>query len=257
MKTEFFAVFLFLMLINVINLVHGLDNRLPPSMKLCRRSLPTRDRNECIKDSINHFISIIGHGYPSLNLPDLDPYVIGEERFSVSEGIISMKLKIKNSLSKGVSKGQVRNVKSKITKDNFGVILDVAFPFLGGEGNYKGETRLNQIKVQSKGYFKLDVFKPSFKLKILGKIIKRNETEYVDIHTAKISDVSIDNLKVDINGLLPEPELDQFAVEFVNQNWRALYEQLVPRASGAWEPIYFNVTKTIFDQIPLNELMPE
>lgn len=98
---------------------------------------------------------------------------------------------------------------------------------------------------------------PKFKLKLLGKIKSINGKDFVDIHTAKISDVSLENLKVDINGLFPEPELDQFAVEFVNQNWRALYEQLVPRAIGAWEPIYYNIAKKIFDQVPLNELMPE
>lgn len=109
-----------------------------------------------MKESINAVLPLIGRGYPALGIPDLDPYRLGEQRFSVSEGIISVKLKVKDSLSHGVAKGIVKNVKSKITKENFGLILDVNFPYLGGEGNYKGETRLNQLKVQSKGYFKLD-----------------------------------------------------------------------------------------------------
>lgn len=117
------------------------------------------ERNECLKSSINALMSVIGHGYPSLGLPELDPYTMGEQRFAVSEGILSVKIKIKDSMSLGISKGRVTNVKSKFTKENFGVILDVEFPFLGGQGNYKGETRLNQVKVQSKGHFQLDVCK--------------------------------------------------------------------------------------------------
>lgn len=160
-----------------ISIVQGLDERLrkcplfggffsiiqehsyftAPSIKLCRRSMASSERNQCLKDSINELMPVIGHGYPSLGLPELDPYQLGEQRFAVSEGIISIKIKIKDSLSLGVSKGHVRSVKSKMTKENFGVILDVMFPYLGGEGNYRGETRLNQLKVQSKGYFKLDV----------------------------------------------------------------------------------------------------
>lgn len=128
-----------------------------PSIKICRRSMVSSERNQCLKDSINGLMPVIGHGYPTLGLSELDPYTLGEQRFAVSEGIISVKIKIKNSLSRGVSKGRVMDVKSKITKENFGVILDVKFPYLGGEGNYRGETRLNQLKVQSKGYFKLDV----------------------------------------------------------------------------------------------------
>lgn len=101
------------------------------------------------------------------------------------------------------------------------------------------------------------IVKPKFKIKFLGKIKSINGQNFVAIHTAKITDVSLEDLKVDINGLFAEPDLDKFAVEFINQNWRALYEQLVPRAIGAWEPIYFSIAKSIFDKIPLDELMPE
>lgn len=168
----------FLQLVLWASLVSALDNRLrkflsfialqptfkiqsfpAPSIKICRRSMILADRNACLKQSINELMPVIAHGYPSLGLPELDPYNVGEQRFAVSEGIISFKIKLKDSMTLGISKGRVTDVKSKFTQENFGVILDVNFPYLGAQGDYKGDTRLNRVKFQSKGNFKLDICK--------------------------------------------------------------------------------------------------
>ncbi|XP_063706056.1 circadian clock-controlled protein daywake-like [Culicoides brevitarsis] len=219
--------------------------------------MPSKERNECIKNSVNELLPSIIHGYDPLGIPDLDPYSVGIERFSVGEGILSVKILIEDSKTLGISTANVTNVKSKITKDNFGVILDVDFSKMTAEGNYKGDTRVNDFSFKSKGFFTLNIFKPKFKLKFLGKIKPTNGQNFVDIHTIKIMDTQVEDLNVDFTGLVAEPVVNQFALEFINQNWRNFYQQLVPRAVVSWEPIYLSVAKKFFDNIPLDELMPE
>lgn len=68
---------------------------------------------------------------------------------------------------------------------------------------------------------------------------------------------TIQNLKVYATGLFPDPDVNQFAVEFLNQYWRSLYEQLYPYTRQVWEPVILGAINNIFGRVPFRRLMPK
>lgn len=47
---------------------------------------------------------------------------------------------------------------------------------------------------------------------------------------------------------------DQFANDFLNQNWRLLRDELLGRLNDQWEPIVRGLANDFFSQVPWNML---
>lgn len=67
----------------------------------------------------------------------------------------------------------------------------------------------------------------------------------------------ITHMKLFATGLFPDPDLTQFAVEFLNQNWKFLVEQFFPITKRAWEPIILEIANEIFGKIPYDDILPK
>lgn len=80
--------------------------------------------------------------------------------------------------------------------------------------------------------------------------------EYMMIREVDVKQ-KIGNMKFSAAGLFPDPDLNQLAVEFLNQNWQYLVDQFFPITKQAWEPVMLDVTNSIFGKVPFNRLMPK
>lgn len=67
----------------------------------------------------------------------------------------------------------------------------------------------------------------------------------------------IKNMKVYATGLFPDPDVNQFAVEFLNHNWEILFEQMYPYTRQVWEPVMVGAINKIFGRVPFRRLMPK
>lgn len=65
----------------------------------------------------------------------------------------------------------------------------------------------------------------------------------------------IENLYIYATGVFPDPDLNTFALEFLNQVWRELYEQVFVQTKQIWEPIAVDVFNKIFGRVPFRRLM--
>lgn len=59
----------------------------------------------------------------------------------------------------GVSNFQIKGVRSKISDESLRVDLDVFFPKLITEADFKGRSTFNEMKVKSEGHVKVNICK--------------------------------------------------------------------------------------------------
>lgn len=64
----------------------------------------------------------------------------------------------------------------------------------------------------------------------------------------------IGKMKVNIDGLFPDPELTRIAVELINQNWQSMYKVMIDEAKGIWEPMLLSQANGIFNVIPYRKM---
>lgn len=65
------------------------------------------------------------------------------------------------------------------------------------------------------------------------------------------------DFKADITGLLPDPDVNAFVLEFINQNWRSLSGILIGQTKAIWEPLHLDIINILFKKVPFRQLMPE
>lgn len=66
----------------------------------------------------------------------------------------------------------------------------------------------------------------------------------------------IDKLSIHITGLFPDPTLNQFVEEFLNQNWELVYEEVFPYTRAVWQPSFMDIVSAFFDKVPFDQLFP-
>lgn len=130
-------------------------------MTICPRY--SSDRDECIRKSIQEIIPIFKDGYPELDIAPFDPLFVKKAYFEYKQNQLLATLNIKNAKVIGMSGAEVKEVRSNLTETTLDLDLDVRFPKVYMEGNYKGSGRFNEYNVKSKGFFNV-TYSKSFKV---------------------------------------------------------------------------------------------
>lgn len=92
-------------------------------------------------------------------------------------------------------------------------------------------------------------------MQLKGELEKRNNDEYMQITAFDFEQPVIKNMKIYATGMFPDPNLNQLALDFLNQYWPFVYQQLLPETRKSWEPIMVNAVNQIFGRIPFRRLM--
>lgn len=64
---------------------------------------------------------------------------------------------MKEAVSQGASNVQIKNVRSKVNDQSLRLEMDVFFPKLITEADFKGRSTFNQVKVKSEGHAKVHI----------------------------------------------------------------------------------------------------
>lgn len=92
--------------------------------------------------------------------------------------------------------------------------------------------------------------------RLIGAVETINGEDYMMIKEVDVKP-RIGNMHYYATGLFPDPDVNQFTVEFINQNWAYLVDQFFPVTKQAWEPIMLEMTNNIFGKVPFRRLMPK
>lgn len=165
-------------------------------------------------------------------------------------------MRVRNATTRGLSNSRIRGVRSEVTDKDIKIIVSVEHPKVSVESSFQGQASLNDFKVDSAGYQNVTVTDVRAVWRILGTVQTVNGEDYMVIKDVDVKP-RIGNMKYYATGLFPDPDLNQFTVEFINQNWQYLVEQFFPVTKQAWEPIMLELTNNIFGKVPYNRLLPK
>uniref|UniRef100_A0A336KVT5 CSON001102 protein n=1 Tax=Culicoides sonorensis TaxID=179676 RepID=A0A336KVT5_CULSO len=237
--------------------INNPEVELPPSMIICTRNAPAKERNECIQKSINSLLPTLKDGYPPLGINSIDPYTVKKTTLAFKQGPVTARLYMKDAMSSGLTKGRVKAVRSKVNDNKMYLEIDVHFPKLRNSANYKGSGGYNDLKVNSAGTANVSHTSISSTWKMYGKIETVNGEDYMMIKAFEVAKLDIKNMEFNATGIFPEPELNEFVVQFVNQYWSTFYHQLLPQARSMYEPIVLEAINKVFARVPFRRLMPK
>lgn len=226
-------------------------------MKICYRNLPTQDRNECLRESINQIIPVIRKGFTQLNIPSIDPFHHDKTYFEYKQGVLMITLNTKNMIVNGISEAKIKAVRSKANDKNVYIEFDTAFERLEMLSDYTGTAVLSELKVKSGGKLNITAVGIKTTFKILGKINQTGSGDFIYIKGFDMSNIDAKQMVIDATGLFPDSDVNRFAVEFVNQSWRYLFEQMIPEIKKIWGPVCETVAKGFFENVPYEKLLPK
>uniref|UniRef100_A0A182RCP4 Circadian clock-controlled protein n=1 Tax=Anopheles funestus TaxID=62324 RepID=A0A182RCP4_ANOFN len=230
------------------------DVELPTYMEICYRDSP--DLSNCIKNSIQRMLPEMHAGIEALDFPSLDPYKTQSTYIDYKRNQMSASLHVKNAKTFGMSKARILGVRASATDKSANIEVDVHFPEIVMEGYFKGEGRFNSIKLASKGYFNNTMTDVTTTWSMAGRVKERDGEEYLQIESFDMAP-EVANMKIYATGLFPDPELNQVALEFVNQYWPMFYKELLPSSRQVWEPVMVELVNKIFLSVPYRRLLPK
>lgn len=90
-------------------------------------------------------------------------------------------------------------------------------------------------------------------IKVAGRLEERNGETYMimrkfDFHP------NMEDLKINAEGLFPDPALTQVANELINSNWRAFHDVMIDEAKPIFEPVLLELANSFFKVIPFRKM---
>lgn len=100
----------------------------------------------------------------------MDPYFVEKADFKVDRDTVQFTAGGRNGTAHGLSKGEVKRVRSKITDTSMVIDVEVVFPKLFIQSKYKGNGRFNDLVFNARGNITIYLRKYYCVLKIPGII---------------------------------------------------------------------------------------
>jgi len=216
--------------------------------------IDSSSRDECLKGSIQDVLPKLQNGIENLNIPPIDPYTIDERTYEYKRGDIYGRLSLKSGTVQGVSKAEIKDVRTEINDNNMSAELDVFVPRIHAEGLYKGSGKISSYKSNSKGLYNITLIDVASTIKLKGVFVTKNGQQHLRIVNIDVIPV-IGDFKVDITGISPDPQLNQLRLDFINQYWPLIYRDIVPQTKDIWGPIVINRINAFLSRVPFQSLL--
>lgn len=153
-----------------------------------------------------------------MNIPPIDPYTVNGTTFEYKRGDISATLNIKTVTFRGLSKTQIKDVRTKIDDYGMSTEIDVFMPRLYAEGLYKASGKVNAFKINAKGAFNM-TFKDTFTTHKMNSVFEtRDGQQYLKVKSYDMIP-SIGDLKVQMTGIFPDPEMSKSNTRINEVGW--------------------------------------
>ncbi|XP_017083888.2 protein takeout [Drosophila eugracilis] len=228
-------------------------DQLPTFLKVCHRDSP--DLNTCARESYEALRPRLMQGIPELYIPAMEPLVIPQVKMDQDSGAIYLHSVYKNVKVTGISKHTVNDLRLEPSKLKF--IVSLTFPKLHMESDYSIKGKIMMMPLLGDGHCKVDLINITMRTELIGQEYKKNGANYLKINNVNVkydlSDVHIhlDNL---FNG---DKALGDRMNEFLNENWKALAEEVRPLMSTALVDILRASVDKLFASFSYDDLLPK
>ncbi|XP_037721611.1 protein takeout [Drosophila subpulchrella] len=226
---------------------------LPSFLKVCHRDSP--DLNTCARESYEALRPRLMEGIPELYIPSMEPLIVPQVKMDQDSGAIYLHSVYRNVKVTGISKHTVNELRLEPSKLKF--IVSLTFPKLHMESDYSIKGKIMMMPLLGDGHCKVDLVNITMRTELIGQEYKKNGANYLKINNVKVkyelSDVHIhlDNL---FNG---DKALGDRMNEFLNENWKALAEEVRPLMTKALVDILRASVDKLFASFSYDDLLPK
>lgn len=95
------------------------------------------------------------------------------------------------------------------------MVSEVFTPKISVQGQYKAEFKFNEIKLQPKGNFTVIMIGTKSRNVMEGEFVKNNTERYLKLKSMNIVSPEIEDMKIRVSGLFPDPRLSMNKVIFL------------------------------------------
>lgn len=241
---------LLLALVAAIEATNAVD--LPEYLHVCHREDPKL--TECMKESIETLRPYLARGIPELDIPSIDPILLGDLIVAESVPGQGVSISAKDIKAYGPSNFKLK----KLTVVEYGKIysFELELPHLYVEGRYIVDGRILLLPVKGSGKFTGNFTQGIGSVRIKGDRKRINGKDHLSLAKLDIK-IRVSDGRIKLENLFGgDRVLGEIINETINQNFNLLSTELIPLIEKALQRIFKRTGNKILERFPEEVLFP-
>ncbi|KAH8382984.1 hypothetical protein KR009_006157 [Drosophila setifemur] len=227
--------------------------RLPSFLKVCYRQSP--DLNTCARESFEMIRPRLMEGIPELYIPPMEPLIVPEVKMDQDSGAIYLHSTYRNVKVTGISRHTVNELRLEPSKLKF--IFSMTFPKLHMESDYSIKGKIMMMPLLGDGNCKVDLTNITMKTELIGQEYMKDGANFLKIKDVIVK-YELSDVHIHLNNLFNgDKALGDRMNQFLNENWKALAEEVRPLMSKALVDILRASVDKLFAAFSYDDLLPE
>ncbi|KAH8361809.1 hypothetical protein KR200_000902, partial [Drosophila serrata] len=222
-------------------------------LKVCYRDSPSL--NTCARQSFEALRPRLMEGIPELFIPSMEPLVVPQVKMDQDSGAIYLHSVYRNVKVTGISKHSVNELRLEPSKLKF--IVSLTFPKLHMESAYSIKGKIMMMPLLGDGHCQVDLINITMRTELIGKEYQKNGVNYLNISDVNVK-YELSNVKIHLDNLFNgDKALGDRMNEFLNENWKALAEEVRPLMTKALVDILRASVDKLFSSFSYDDLLPK
>ncbi|XP_077277054.1 uncharacterized protein LOC143905486 [Temnothorax americanus] len=217
----------------------------------CKRN--SADYSACLKRALEEAWPRFIRGLPEYEFPSLDPVFYEHGKLLLTANELHGELTVSNITAIGLTKTRFFDVRTHFLDDVFRLELDTQVPKVFVKGAAKMDGAVNVFRVLGNGHFNITMTDIRGTWIFIGHIV--NDTWIVE-HFRYLPTVGSFKIYFDILAEQSK-EINDLAVNLVNEYWPPMYRILLPVMADIWDPwLVKTIANKFFSKVSFSELFP-
>ncbi|KAJ1528429.1 hypothetical protein ONE63_006841 [Megalurothrips usitatus] len=231
------------------------DVRLPGYFPAaCARNAP--DLNECVRKNMQSVMTQFGKGEKLFDLEPIEPIAVSDVSVHMRREPFDFHAVARNSRVYGVTGINIRDVRAKLTDDKMDMEIDVYFPTMFIEGDFKMEGKIGSFPFAGRGPWNVTITDLEATWHLIGEAVDREGEKYMQLKRF-IPTYRVGGMRSNGENLVEgAPELTNLALNLINQYWEPVMAAMTPAIRPELERHMKRMASTVFDSVPYKQLFP-
>ncbi|XP_016905697.2 protein takeout [Apis cerana] len=228
---------------------------LPNNWRICDRSLPQKEYNQCIADAVKDAVVSLAGGLKSFKILPIEPLTVDSVKIGESQGSVTLRQEYKNIKLYGLTKNlEVKNY--NIDWDKCLLSSDSYNPQVDFVADYKIEGKVLLLPVRGAGKSNITMYDLKSHNDIYCEKYEKNGETYLRIkkHAVKFNP---DKVKLRFENLFDgNKELGEQMNRFINENSELIFKELQTAYEETFSLVFTKIDNEIFNRIPFDKIFP-
>ncbi|XP_044764567.1 protein takeout-like [Coccinella septempunctata] len=225
----------------------SLAQKLPFGFKRCS----IKD-NECLVEAVQEAIPKFKDGIKEFGIPPTDPLFIPEMSIGGGQQVIQLNQVYKNVSLKGLSNSKVTSFSFDMKDER--ILLYTTVDKLVISGHYTASGKILLLPVDGSGPFTIVLDQPVGTLLVDFAIHSKKGQKHLRANSAKLL-FDVSHASYNFTNLLKRNRnIEQSLGKVLNENWKEIFDELVPFYTDAYAQALLQVVNRFFSRVPLSEV---